>query len=875
MASEIAADPFNKRSLRRGLSDYISPPSSVTQKVPVYQGIGTHYADVWVGSPTPQRQSVIVDTGSHYTAFPCLGCDDCGESYHTDLLFDYTKSNTFHKLGCDECLSGSKCTDDTCRFSQAYTEGSSWYAYQSVDKFWLGMNKDDAMNEIMGDEFAFDFMFGCQYRETGLFITQLATGIMGMSASDATIVKQMYDKGILAHNSFTMCFQKHLNYDKVDGVLSGAMVLGGYSSNAHNQPMLFVANQKSSGWFTVKLTNIYVRPGGGNDVESPQNAQAVRVKVDSAQLNTGKGVIVDSGTTDTYLSRSASVEFKRIWKDVTGRTYSNSAMSLTDEQVKHLPTVLIQLDGTRNGEAVNDRNTPGVMGSSAAALGGDRPDDIILTFPPTHYMEKSTSTGKYTPRLYFSESSGGVLGANFMQGHDILFDWENNRVGFAPCDCNYDDIAGEVFDQDIDCKLGELYIIEQCSAVKDCDASNLSNSLLSGSENWGRVIETAPKGNGRSCESLMAEIASFTPSMEFDSCHDERCFGTMTCSCGCGAVENSGDAVPDAPSCVDLEPAVISDLGICKDLWSGCEEKDDTCSQVKVESVFNAVDEKCYKVSSQQRGCTNGVCGGDHELVPYKVSTIVNLVGANATRWSHFYSQELTEIFSDGFHHISGGDISVLWVKEVDGDGGNGATTQILIEMSIRNENYKRSQKKARDIAACSSIIATGEERADHALEELNRGDFAEKLNEGILNKFVAEADVGHDTSENPLFNFQSASIQIGWKQQMLFCQHSSDPGSDNSNIVDEDTSKGGEAGSTLPLISIMTFLFVGGLVWCIMKRKARNTTIDYHSVSTGSNGGSRTINSRYLDDDDDDDEDYISALELQTVSKSPRTANL
>lgn len=44
------------------------------QSVPLSQGYGTHYANIWVGSPTPQRKTVIVDTGSHYTAFPCSGC---------------------------------------------------------------------------------------------------------------------------------------------------------------------------------------------------------------------------------------------------------------------------------------------------------------------------------------------------------------------------------------------------------------------------------------------------------------------------------------------------------------------------------------------------------------------------------------------------------------------------------------------------------------------------------------------------------------------------------------------------------------------------------------------------------------------------------
>lgn len=44
------------------------------QAVPLSQGYGTHFASLWVGTPTPQRKTVIVDTGSHYTAFPCTVC---------------------------------------------------------------------------------------------------------------------------------------------------------------------------------------------------------------------------------------------------------------------------------------------------------------------------------------------------------------------------------------------------------------------------------------------------------------------------------------------------------------------------------------------------------------------------------------------------------------------------------------------------------------------------------------------------------------------------------------------------------------------------------------------------------------------------------
>jgi hypothetical protein len=55
------------------------------QTTPLSQGYGTHYATVYVGTP-PQRKSVIVDTGSHYTAFPCAGCTNCGEE-HRELFW--------------------------------------------------------------------------------------------------------------------------------------------------------------------------------------------------------------------------------------------------------------------------------------------------------------------------------------------------------------------------------------------------------------------------------------------------------------------------------------------------------------------------------------------------------------------------------------------------------------------------------------------------------------------------------------------------------------------------------------------------------------------------------------------------------------------
>ena len=55
------------------------------QLAPLFHGVGVHYAFVWVGSP-PQRVSVIVDTGSRHTAFPCVGCK-CGRHVRISILY--------------------------------------------------------------------------------------------------------------------------------------------------------------------------------------------------------------------------------------------------------------------------------------------------------------------------------------------------------------------------------------------------------------------------------------------------------------------------------------------------------------------------------------------------------------------------------------------------------------------------------------------------------------------------------------------------------------------------------------------------------------------------------------------------------------------
>merc|ERR1719157_145790 len=92
----------------------------------LYQGYGTHYVDLWVGTP-PQRQTVIVDTGSGVTAFPCSACSDCGKGYHASPFFVEADSVSFHKMKCENCSFNGSCNhkdtdDEICKIGVSYQE---------------------------------------------------------------------------------------------------------------------------------------------------------------------------------------------------------------------------------------------------------------------------------------------------------------------------------------------------------------------------------------------------------------------------------------------------------------------------------------------------------------------------------------------------------------------------------------------------------------------------------------------------------------------------------------------------------------------------------------------------------------------------------
>ena len=326
--------------------------------------------DLWVGSPVPQRQTVIVDTGSGITAFPCGECgSDCGGGYHTDAIFDDTESDTFTRItDRDDCALGTyRKGEGECRISMSYQEGSMWRAYEAEDLAYAGGPHGSPLrlreDEDDASSYSFRARFGCQTKITGLFITQLADGIAGMENSPSSLWRQMYDSKAIASKIFSMCFARP-DLAGVDGTLAGAMTLGGINAALHGGGRrdegggefghdLYYAEDTSGGggWYNVRVRAMYLRSGGGDSVipplakvildeddpgydpNGPAPPSVVRIDAPERAMNRG-GVIVDSGTTDSYFQSNLSTPFKDAWRKVVGSDppKGRDNVHLTDEQ---------------------------------------------------------------------------------------------------------------------------------------------------------------------------------------------------------------------------------------------------------------------------------------------------------------------------------------------------------------------------------------------------------------------------------------------------------------------------------------------------------------------------------------------------------------
>eukprot|EP00934_Nitzschia_sp_Nitz4_P007806 Nitzschia sp. Nitz4//scaffold11_size288233//225650//226696//NITZ4_000805-RA/size288233-processed-gene-0.183-mRNA-1//1//CDS//3329534167//7796//frame0 len=339
-------------------------------------------------------------------AFPCKPCQTCGK--HASPYFDPVQSTTLQWSRCGSCrLEGvAICAlfGNQCEINQKYTEGSSWKAYEVEDIVWLGTsNVLESVEDYM--RLAVPYAFGCQTSIQGLFQKQFADGILGLARHKTSIVTAYFDAGVIPRNAFSLCLT----------LTAGRLSLGGpMPSEYHKEPMRMAPISRDHGWYSLHVTKVLV----GDIVVT---AEDVHVNI-LDNINDGKGCILDSGTTDTYLPKSLA------------RKISKAAIAWSDGLVDFS-------DRTRNRRYTFEdfQKLPDVTFKMS--------QNVTMTMYPKNYMEGVPldpngdieawqGFKSFANRIYLSEKNGAVLGANAMVGYDILFDIQGHQIGIAPADCS-------------------------------------------------------------------------------------------------------------------------------------------------------------------------------------------------------------------------------------------------------------------------------------------------------------------------------------------------------------------------------------------------------------------------------------------------------
>jgi len=335
---------------------------------------GYYFVDMLVGTP-PQRVSAILESSSSTFAFPCKECTHCGT--HIDSSFDLVKSSSAEWLPCDSRCH-SACKEGHCSYHSTYTEGSTMEGYWFTDYARVG----DASQRNP----AVMIRMGCHRRETKLFYTQKANGILGIGPSTArgggqNLLQALFrDTSHVDGRIFSMCLAEW----------GGRLVVGGYNASYHVGPIHYVPLKMFGDEYRVPLTGM-------------------RIGSDGRVISLQRSACIDSGTTYTYMATKPYRELRRAIEAHHGkrrRPHGDCWLLNGSSDLRNFPDIEV------------------FFGS------------VTTVWVPKAYLFRKSRSNRWCYAFYDDgPNANTLLGATWMLHQDIVFDLSKKSVGIVRAKC--------------------------------------------------------------------------------------------------------------------------------------------------------------------------------------------------------------------------------------------------------------------------------------------------------------------------------------------------------------------------------------------------------------------------------------------------------
>ena len=374
-----------------------------------------YYTTLYLGDQKV-RQTFIIDTGSSIMSSPCAPCSECGPHKRP---FYYDVNHKHKPLKCSsricKLLPANVCQNKDLKFLEGKAcsfnvdrirDGIKGYYLRDIVYFETDrhLNLSILKKKVFR---SYALPVGCTTSEQGKYKELNTDGILGMSNSPKAVPNLLYSLGIVNRNLFTLCF----------GLRGGYMSLGEIDTTYHKSDVInYVPLLDSDIYYFVKLNTLKVE----NSETSAMNIPLVAK--------------IDTGNTLSYFP---SITFKAIIAQFKHycHTGNHSCGNFTyDEEYGYCASF-------------PDRET------LFTAIYKNWPK-ITLTFGEYEYIWKPINYYYYKYNLVSRKACLGfhkhkservILGANFIHGHDIIFNRAAKTLGFVEADCSRGNIIWSRF----------------------------------------------------------------------------------------------------------------------------------------------------------------------------------------------------------------------------------------------------------------------------------------------------------------------------------------------------------------------------------------------------------------------------------------------
>ncbi|KAL3624866.1 Aspartyl protease protein 2 [Castilleja foliolosa] len=350
------------------------------------QGSGEFFTRIGVGTP-PKYLYMVLDTGSDVVWLQCSPCRNCYTQ--TDPIFNPNNSTSFKSVPCGSplCrqLDVSSCNGTKCLYQVLYGDRSFTTGEFSTET--LTFRKTKVPNIALG----------CGLDNEGLFAG--AAGLLGLGRGPLGFPVQSRQR---FGEKFSYCL-----VDRFDDSNKSSSILFGDSAVSKKTVFMRLVknpNPRMGSFYYVGLKGFSV---GGKIVGG------IKVSIFKIDPTSGDGgVIVDSGTAVTRLTKSAYVALRKAFlaratnlKRAPNFSLFDACFDLSGETSVSVPTVVFHFDGA----------------------------DVSL--PASNYLIPVDSKGTFC--FAFAGTTGGlsIIGNIQQQSFRVVYDLAGQKLGFAPKSC--------------------------------------------------------------------------------------------------------------------------------------------------------------------------------------------------------------------------------------------------------------------------------------------------------------------------------------------------------------------------------------------------------------------------------------------------------